>query len=97
MSIAEKFLNALTLSFVDQNVEPCHTATYIFLSSQPVALMPDASIVLEFLKPYIEKYFVGSLNEYEFHIVCNILDENALPDLNMPFVDVNALRNKSNN
>lgn len=89
----EKCLNALILNFVDEDGEPCHTSTYIFLSSQPVALMPKPLVVLEFLKPHIEKYFIGTIASFEFHIVCNILDENALPDLNMPFVDVIALRN----
>lgn len=92
---AEKHLNALTLNFVDADGEQCHTATYIFLSSQPIALSPDQHQVLEFLKPCIEKYFIGTLDGYEFHIVCNILDENSLPDLNMPYVDVKALRNQS--
>lgn len=88
----DKHLNTVTISYCDSDGEPCHTSTYVFLSSIPIALISDQEQVFEFLRPFIVDEIAGKLDNYEFSIVCNILDTCELPELNVPFVDVQMLR-----
>jgi hypothetical protein len=92
--LLRKYLNIVTVSYLDSEHDPCHTSTYIFLSSVPVAIIPDHKLIFDFLRPFVVDESNGNLGSYEFRNVSNIVDIEMLPELKMPFVDVEEIRNQ---
>lgn len=90
--MSEIHLNALTINSLDSKNESIHASTYIFFSSVPVALINDQEIVYRYLRPFVLDALVGEGDSYTFTIVCNNFSIENLPNLNMPYVDVQALR-----